>query len=162
MTLDPMPSAAELLRKKAEREARRMGVRLALPEPAQMRTFPTLTFPVRLRIPWSMLISDNRKYGVINGQMLLTSEYRRAKERIEQLAKREFGDVEPAAFLLKLEAAVYLPDRRPHDVANFGKCVHDALEGVVYVKDRWLDDVRWYRAGVDVDAPRAEIVISPC
>jgi hypothetical protein len=39
--------------------------------------------------------------------------------------------------------------------------VHDALEGVVYTKDRWLDDVRWYRAGVDVDAPRAEITISP-
>jgi Holliday junction resolvase RusA-like endonuclease len=66
-----------------------------------------------------------------------------------------------AACPLRLEARVYVPDNRVHDVVNFSKCVHDALKGTVFTDDQWLHDVRWIRAGVDVDAPRCELTITP-
>jgi Holliday junction resolvase RusA-like endonuclease len=56
-----------------------------------------------------------------------------------------------------------VPDNHPrrHDAVNFAKCTHDALEKLVYTTDHWLYDVRWIRAGVDVDHPRAELTITP-
>jgi hypothetical protein len=135
---------------------------------------PNLTFPLRLVLPWSSLVSDNDKYGVAmrgNGSnahpiLLLKPEYRRAKDAANKRAVEamtvEGVRLEPLTQPLALVARVWVPDNRPgHDVANFAKCAHDAFERVVYAKDEWLHDVRWIRAGVDVDAPRAEIEIRP-
>lgn len=155
--LDRRPSDAELLRMKADREAKRGGAApVIVPD-----ELPAITWPIRLRLPWSLLVSDNEKYGVINGRMLITSRYRQAKATIAARARDLIGEVEPARHPVALEALVWVPDNRPHDVPNFGKCVHDALEGVVYVKDSWLHGAHWKRAGVDVDSPRAEITITP-
>jgi Holliday junction resolvase RusA-like endonuclease len=120
-----------------------------------------ILLPFELTIPWSVLVPDNDKYGVINGRMMLQAKYRMAKQKIAGLARAVTGELSPITAPLALVARVYVPDNRPHDVANFAKLVHDALEGVVYKNDRWLWDVRWIRAGVDVDHPRAEITISP-
>jgi hypothetical protein len=123
---------------------------------------PQIQWPVTLTLPWSSLISDNRKYGVIAGKMLLTSDYRRAKGQIRELARSKLGGVEPVSVPLTLTARVWVPDEmRAHDTANFGKCTHDALEGIVYTRDRWLWRTTWEHAGCDVDAPRAEITIRP-
>lgn len=127
-------------------------------QPAPAAT-PAPTWPVRLRLPWSMLVSDNDKYTVSDNRMILTTRYRKAKGRIQALAR--LGASSPANQPVRLVAAVYVPDNRAHDVCNFAKLVHDALQGLVYTTDRWLYDARWYRAGVDVDAPRAEITITP-
>lgn len=161
MSLDPMPSAAELLRMKREREARRTG-RQHAPPCAQAPARPTIAWPVMLRIPWSRLCSDNERHGVINGRLLLTTKYRQSKAAIAALAREQLGDVEPVAIPLAFTGRVWLPDHRLHDPCNFGKSTQDALAGVVYVDDRWLWRVVWERAGVDVDAPRAELSISPC
>lgn len=122
--------------------------------------------PFALTIPWSHLVSDNDKYGVMNrgerGQMILTREYRAAKEKIRTLARNQIGTREPLNQPLALRSLVWVPDDiRAHDVPNFAKLVHDALEKVVYVKDRWLWDTHWIRCGVDVDRPRADIRIVP-
>lgn len=129
----------------------------------------SILWPVRLTLPWSHLVSDNDKvharlitrHGKPHAINVITREYADAREKIAGLAKAVVGDAEPVAIPLRIRAAVYMPDERPHDLSNFCKLVHDALERVVYANDRWLYHVDWIRAGVDVDAPRAEIRISP-
>jgi hypothetical protein len=131
----------------------------AKPAPVDL---PQIVWPVKLTLPWSYLISDNERHGVINGKLLLKAAYRRAKGLTRALARARLGNVEAVSFPVRLEAMVWVPDDiRAHDVPNFGKCVHDALETVVYVKDRWLWKASWERAGVDVDAPRAELLLVP-
>lgn len=155
-------------RENAERLARR---RLGIPEGAPVAArstlaSPVIVFPIGFHLPWSSLISDNRKYGAVENQLILTPEYRQAKRAIAGFAREflvnTFGDeYKPVAIPLALSAKVWVPDEtRAHDVANFAKCCHDALEGVVYVKDRWLYRVLWERAGVNVDGPHAEIRIT--
>lgn len=123
---------------------------------------PAIVWPVRLLLPWSYLVSDNRKYGVIEGKLLATSDYRRAKGLVRDMARAKLGTVAPASIPLELTARVWVPDEmRAHDTANFAKCAHDALEGVVYTKDRWLWKTTWEHAGCDIDAPRCELVIRP-
>lgn len=172
-----MPDAATLLRMKAEREGRSRRdsfghtPQLArVVETANSATAAatyvavfdgTVILPVRLRIPWSALVSDNAKYGVVGGRLIAQKPYRAAKKAIHKLAKDVMNGRPAAACPLRLVANVYLPDNRVHDVVNFSKCVHDALKGSVFVDDQWLHDVRWIRAGVDVDAPRCELTISP-
>lgn len=129
-------------------------------------------WPLRIVVPWSALISDNRKHGAIltkvgpNQQpipkLIMQAGYREAKAKVRQLARLAMGEAEPVGVPLQLEARVWVPDRRSrHDVANFAKCCHDALIDAVYTDDQWLHDVRWIRAGMDVDRPRAEILIAP-
>lgn len=131
----------------------------ATPAPVDL---PQIVWPVKLLLPWSHLISDNARYGVINGKLLLTKDYRRCKGQIRELVRTKLGMVDAAAIPLRLEAHVWVPDElRAHDVCNFAKCCHDALQTVVYANDRWLWDTRWIHAGVDVDAPRAELTILP-
>lgn len=133
-----------------------------------------LRFPIRLVLPWSHLVSDNDKYGATitrhkHGgtfpRLILTSEYRDAKLKARAVA-RVAMTVDGLLFAplerpLRLLARVWVPNNRVHDVVNFSKCCHDALEGAVYTKDSWLHDVQWQKAGVDVDHPRAEITIEP-
>lgn len=133
---------------------------------------PGIAWPLELVLPWSALESDNRKHGAILTtvgslrkpvpKLIMQAGYREAKTKARAIARLGVGDAAAVAFPLRLEARVWVPDNRPgHDVANFAKCAHDALEKVVYTSDQYLHDVRWIRAGVDVDAPRAEITITP-
>jgi hypothetical protein len=120
-----------------------------------------ITWPVRLRLPWSVLISDGDRHAVMNGRLISKQHYREAKSRIRSMARLAVAGAAPAEIPLRLEAAVWLPDNRVHDVVNFAKIVHDGCSTVIYTDDRWLYDARWYRAGVDVDAPRCELTITP-
>lgn len=119
------------------------------------------TAPVSLTLPWSWLISDNAKYLIRRGRLFKTVEYREARKKIATLALGRMEGAGPMACPLQLVARVYVPDNRIHDVHNFGKCAIDAMTKTVFVDDHWLHDVRWIRAGVDVDSPRAELSIRP-
>jgi Holliday junction resolvase RusA-like endonuclease len=122
-----------------------------------------LTQPLTLRIPWSCLISDNDKHVVEKGtgRRFTTPEYKNAQARIRLLAGDALEGRPAASGPMAFVARVWMPDRRRHDVLNFGKCTIDSLTGLVFVDDSQLHDVRWIRAGVDVDQPRAELTISP-
>lgn len=127
-----------------------------------------ITWPLALTLPWSALISDNRKYAVTTRGpkrqpvIILSEPYRAAKEKIKSVARAKVAGATPAELPLQLVARVWVPDNRPgHDVANFAKCTHDALEKLVYTSDRWLHRITWERVGVDVDHPRAEVTIMP-
>jgi Holliday junction resolvase RusA-like endonuclease len=96
-----------------------------------------LTFAV----PWSGLCSDNRKF--INGQFILTKEYRASKELIGALSlaaarKAKWTRQEGP---LALEVVVREPDRRRRDL-NWSK---NAKDGITAGEAVWWDDsqVRW-------------------
>lgn len=125
-------------------------------------------FPIRLTIPWSGLVSDNKKYAPAytrggSPRLVLQHDYREAKKKAARIARTVMAGREPIdAVPLELYARVWVPDRRRgHDTANFAKCLCDALEGIVYANDEWLHRTVWERAGVDVDRPRAEVEIRP-
>lgn len=148
-------------RPNAERLARK---KLGIAQPSETPTprHKAIAWPVRIRLPWSLLVSDNERNKVrFDDKQLSSARYRQAKAAIAARVREQLGDVEAAAIPLALDARVWLPDNRVHDVCNFSKALHDALKGVVFTDDQWLYDTRWRRAGVDVDAPRAEITIQP-
>lgn len=96
-----------------------------------------LTFAV----PWAGLCSDNRKF--INGQFILTKEYRASKELIGALSlaaarKAKWTRQEGP---LALEVVVREPDRRRRDL-NWSK---NAKDGITAGEAVWWDDsqVRW-------------------
>ena len=96
-----------------------------------------LTFEV----PWSGLCSDNRKF--INGQFILTKEYRESKALIGALSlaaarKQKWSRQEGP---LALEVVVREPDRRRRDL-NWSK---NCKDGITAGEGVWWDDsqVRW-------------------
>lgn len=122
-------------------------------------------FPFRLVLPWSHLVSDNRKYApAMRGgkpALILTVEYRNAKRLAAIAARTAWGDGATYTEGLELTARVFFPNSyRKRDAHNFQKCAHDALSGIVYDDDSQIVP-RWLPAGVAVDAPRAEITITP-
>jgi Holliday junction resolvase RusA-like endonuclease len=125
----------------------------------------TVTLPLRFTLPWSALVSDNRKYTAAytstnRPKLILTPQYRDAKKKARDIVQAIIGNASPVSIPLSLHAKVWVPDNRPgHDVANFAKCCHDALEEVIYTKDEWLHKITWERAGVSVDAPHVSIEI---
>ena len=190
MMIDFEAAVAQLVglgfsRETAEREARRQLVyesgpaslvRVSDPTPAPALSEKTIAisdrpilFPLELTLPWSALCSDNnrstativQKGGRLTPLLCLTGPYREAKAKSRKIARDATAGAEPVAIPVRLEALVWVPDNRPHDVPNFAKCAHDAFSKVVYVDDKWLYESRWIRAGVDVDRPRAEITITP-
>lgn len=119
----------------------------------------------RVRLPWSVLVPDNRKHqparDSAKGGIMLTPEYRQAKERAKAIVAQQLQDAPPLTGDVRLEARVYLPNlSRARDVANLSKLVHDVLSGLAYGDDRQIAKTTWERAGVDVDAPRCELTIT--
>lgn len=162
--------ALHVPREKAEARAREIcGLPSAAPAsrvtaaaaPLPGAAVPTLVLPVTVVIPWSHLVSDDDKYGVMKGRMILQQRYREMRSAIRTRARKQVGEVLPVTYPVALEAMVYVPDNRIHDVPNFAKLVHDALEKVIYPKDSLLWRAVWERAGVDVDQPRAEVTVAP-
>jgi hypothetical protein len=126
-------------------------------------------WPLRFTLPWSHLCSDDKHYTATIvtvgdrqvAKIVRRQEYRDALARVRKLVG-PLQQAAPVAFPLALVARVYVPDNRPgHDVPNFAKNCHDALEGIVYTLDQWLYSAHWRRVGVDIDRPRAEITITP-
>jgi Holliday junction resolvase RusA-like endonuclease len=128
-------------------------------------TKPAIVWPLTLTLPWSTLISDNKKFRAVQrgdqAIMAINAGYREAAEKIQQLAKSKAAGAQPAAEPLQVTARVWFPDNGVRDMTNWSKLVFDAMKGAIYDDDRWLHDVRWIRMGVDVDQPRAEITITP-
>lgn len=128
-------------------------------------TGPHLEFPIRLVLPWSALISENRRFCARASRIFMTAQYKAARERIVRVARAamsvEDWAFQPLAIPLALTARVWFPDNRIHDAPNFAGATHNALKKIVFVDDQWLHRATWERAGVDVDRPRAEIEIRP-
>ena len=94
-----------------------------------------------LRLPWTALCSDNRKY--LGRQFILSNEYRGAKELTAMLALKAAREArwQRLEGPVGLHVAVREPDRRRRDL-NWSKQVKDAITASEAV---WWDDsqVRW-------------------
>ncbi len=129
----------------------------------------TIALPFRLVVPWSLLCSDNekevgslhRRGGEIYPRKVLSARYKTSKAAIQDKAKIVAAGASPTTEPLAIRVRVWLPPARRNDAINFSKVVHDAMEDVVYENDNQLHHIDWRRAGVDIDAPRAEIEITP-
>lgn len=119
-----------------------------------------IAFPLSFTLPWTALVSDGDRLYPKGSRMFMQPGYREAREKIVTIVRRVIENAEPVAFPLALDARVYVPDNRIHDVPNFAKGVHDALKTYIYTDDRWLYRATWERIGVDPDAPRADILIT--
>lgn len=126
---------------------------------------PQLDFPIRFELPWTALISENRRFLARGNRIFMTEDYKAARAKATAIARAAMtvdGTVfQPLAMPLCLTARVYVPDRRVHDVPNFAGAVHNALKKIVYVDDAWIYEARWIRVGVFQDRPRADIEIAP-
>lgn len=124
----------------------------------------------RVTLPWSTLISDNRKYApVLRGsglrvraRMILTTTYREAYALARECINEQLSDRPLLTGRLALVATLYAPPARgrKRDVANHAKFVQDCMNGVVYKDDEQIDDSRWIRGPNDVDRPRLEITVT--
>lgn len=147
-------------RDRAEATARQQLGLPVVTAPTPTTTRQPIRFPITLMLPWSALCSDNKKCHAHGDRHMLTPEYLQSRAAIIERTKFQLGDVEPVTHPLALVARVCVPDNHVHDVPNFAKGVHDALQGIVYKSDAQLWDTRWIRAGVDVDRPRAELTFT--
>lgn len=138
--------------------------------PERRQDIATVTLPFRLVVPWSLLCSDNDKEepyiahgkdGKMWPRKRITVRYRTAKNAICDKAKLIVGESRPTIEPLSIRVEVWLPPARRNDAVNFAKVVGDSLEKVVYANDNQLHRSTWIRAGIDIDAPRAEITITP-
>jgi len=157
----------ERAREKAEQIAGIPTARVARSVVEQL-VMPPIPWPFKLRIPWTMLVSDNEiTAAIVRGHAvpLRTKKYREAKKALRKLAIQALGGhnrYEPANYPVEVTAEIWVPDAiRVHDVTNMGKQILDALETVIYTKDHWAHRTHWLRMGVCVDAPRAELTLYP-
>ncbi len=124
-----------------------------------------LTFPIRFTLPWTALVSENRRFCAIKNRIFMTADYKAARAKVKVIALKAMQapngeQFQPLAIPLALHARVYFPDARIHDAPNFAGATHNALKKIVFKDDAWIYRAIWERAGVDPDAPRAEIEIS--
>ena len=119
----------------------------------------TLPFrgPVHLWVPFDALVPDNAKYGarVIRAAggreragLFLSAEYRAAKDRIEHMAREAMRDHgAPCLSPVRLDVAVWWPDRRRRDMLNYGKLLCDAIKGIMVADDSLIHEAVWrYRS----------------
>lgn len=132
-------------------------------EPLQRPIVPraTISLPLAFTLPWTALVSENRRFCARRNRIFMTADYKAARAKVKQIVRETIGNRLPLDCPLSLEARVYFPDHRVHDAPNFAGATHNALKQLVYTDDRWLYRATWERAGVDPDRPRAEIVIRP-
>lgn len=125
-----------------------------------------LLAPMKIVLPWSVLVSDNEKYGLLKtktgGRITLKPLYRLAKRRGAEIARDMWGDAPPFTGPVVFRGVLIEPNRRERrDIVNYGKLVQDVLKGVAYVDDSQIDVADWIRGAPDIDAPRLEITITP-
>lgn len=118
--------------------------------------------PLVLVLPWAVLAGDNRRHGLSRGRIVLTSEYRNARDGASlavQALRRGRCFETPVAML----ATFYEPDRRrKRDILNFSKLLGDVLtRGGAIVDDSLIDDARSIRGPVDARNPRCVVELRP-
>lgn len=116
---------------------------------------------ITVTLPWVVLRTDNKRYGSLNGRLLLTREYRQRKEVATMLAGVECKNHEAIDGPAEMHVRLYPPDCRRSDITNRLKIICDALTGSAYRDDSQLHKVTVERMPMDRKNPRAECVVKP-
>lgn len=116
--------------------------------------------PARITLPWSVLVPDNQRHGLMRGRILLTAKYRDALAGASTLAAFQWK-AGPLKTSVAVRVTLYEPDKRRRDIGNYTKLIADALTRVAFVDDSQIDELRLSRGGLDRKNPRAEVEIAP-
>lgn len=92
------------------------------------------------KFPWKPP-SINQLYSTYNGLRLLSREARAYKKNVADFAAMTYSG-KMRTDLLCAHIIHRFGDKRRRDATNYHKALLDALEGIVYVDDRQLIDVR--------------------
>lgn len=117
---------------------------------------------LHVEIPFALLVPDNgcAKYGVLNGRMILTKRYRRAKKKIAELAQLQCAKWRPYSGPVDVSASLsFPPDKKRRDAPNYAKLVHDALKGICYDDDSQIEESHWRRVA-DSETPVLHLTVT--
>ena len=108
--------------------------------------------------------SVNHMYRYVHGRKFLTKTATEYFFKVSQIIEEEIGKQnfkkEGEAVWLILELEAYRADRRRSDLHNMHKIVADALEGLLYIDDRYVL-IRDMYYGYDNENPRIDIKLYP-
>ncbi len=114
---------------------------------------------VNIVLPWSCIVSKNRKYTVTRGRMILSKAYRDGKEAIRTISALSYkGDVLEGDVSIQFD--IYVPDKRERDILNVTQIICDGIEGVVFRKDSQIKVFSGARIDIDRKNPRVEITVN--
>jgi Holliday junction resolvase RusA-like endonuclease len=114
---------------------------------------------LRFTLPWSALVSDNRRYG--RGH-ILSRQYRLARNEVAghcNMASLKTGWRKTDA-IVHLEVEVIEPDRRRRDL-NFSKALKDSISysSVIWDDDSQVRSETWRFVGRDKATAGATVLI---
>ena len=101
-------------------------------------------------LPWPA--SVNALYRAVAGRVRVSAEARTWKAKAQSLlaCSRCTGVVWPLVGRLGVSIEVFAPNKRARDLDNLIKVTLDAGNGLLWVDDAQIDDLRIVRCGVDV------------
>lgn len=92
-------------------------------------------------VPWSALVSDNRRTMIrrVRGRSVIarSKEYQRGQKVIRELALAAAGHDDPLTPPLEVEVVFFPPDHRRRDLQNLLKQLLDGLVPDVLPDDSW-------------------------
>lgn len=114
----------------------------------------------RLTLSWSCLVSDNKRPRLSLKRSAGGTVYAQTKAKAQQALSEQLGGCAPFTGTVWLTARFTEPNKVQRDILNFAKMIADALKGLAYVDDAQISKAIFERAGVDVDAPHVELIIT--
>ena len=113
---------------------------------------------IRIVFPWSCAVSSNYRTAFHGGRHKLSPRYRKALENAHLEAMNQYrGPVFGGNVSVHLR--VYPPDRRKRDAPNLAKLILDAMEGILYLDDVQVTDLRITAEAMDKENARIEATI---
>ena len=88
-------------------------------------------------------------YRIAGNRMHMTTRGRRYKEAVRCEFLEQCHGQTPAVERISVDFRVIVPDHRRRDLDNLGKILLDSLEGLAYLDDSQIDDLRFVRCGVE-------------
>jgi Holliday junction resolvase RusA-like endonuclease len=148
-------------RPQAEREAKRQTIYAPTPPPPPRTTPPPPPRESTLVLPWSLVLSDNARHGLVRDRIRLTARYRKALDAATTLIRQQWRR-DPITVRVELLVVLHPPDKRRRDIGNTAKLICDSLQhGGAFLDDAQIDRLIVERAPPSTDHPRAVLTVRP-
>lgn len=102
-------------------------------------------------------VVQNKKHTVARGRMILSKEYREAKQALAWEIATQWKDEILTEEGIAVNILIYYKGRRP-DIDAYEKILLDAMEGLVYSNDGLIDEKHTFRIK-DIENPRTVIQV---
>jgi len=102
-------------------------------------------------------VVQNKKHTVARGRMILSKEYREAKQALQWEVAAQWKGETMTEDGIAVNILIYYKGRKP-DIDAYEKILLDCMEGVTYKNDGLVDEKHTFRIKVE-ENPRVEIQI---